>query len=181
MSLKITPIPTASAMKRALDYSDTGLAIDVQYIGVGSGKQSIEIDDAGRAITDTLADIKAWVPVLTAQRVDDYQHQLIIDLAGLIDEEWQFAELALADADKNIIAIYGNAQQALMSISPVVDRALVNVNLVLGLFPAGSINIIHQGLPLELYNASELVVINNALASLTLSSMRGSLCHSMKN
>lgn len=172
MSIKITPIPTASGLRRAMDYSDTGIKIDVKYIGVGRGKQAIVIDDEGRAVTDTLANPVAWVEILTAVRIDDYQQQLIIDMAGVKDIEWPFVECCIADEHKNVIAIYGHQSQALMSVSPVLSHAFLAINMVLGVFPAGSVNIVHQGVPFELINARDLLAVLRAVGKMTAASMR---------
>lgn len=172
MSLSIQPIPTAAAMARALDYSRTGIKVEAKYIAVGRGFQNIKIDDAGRAITDTLKKPVAFLDILKSERVSDYQHQLTTDAAGCFAGEFNLSEIALADENKNIIAIYGHKEQALLTVSPVVDSALIAVNLVLGLFPAGSINIIHQGAPLELMLTAEKAALDHAIGLSTLAQMR---------
>ena len=172
MSLSIQPIPTAAAMARALDYSKTGIKVEAKYIAVGRGFQDIKIDDAGRAITDTLKKPVAFLDILKSERVSDYQHQLTTDAAGCFAGEFNLSEIALADENKNIIAIYGHKEQALLTVSPVVDSALIAVNLVLGLFPAGSINIIHQGAPLELMLTAEKAALDHAIGLSTLAQMR---------
>lgn len=172
MSLEINPIPTASAMARAMDYSETGLKIEAKYIVVGKGFQEIQIDAAGRAITDTLKTPVAFLEILSAVEVSDYQHQLTVDAAGVVDYEFNLSEMALADEDKNIIAIYGHPNQALMSISPAVDSALIAMNMVLALFPAGSIEIIHQGAPIELFLTAEKAALDYYIGTTTLEMMR---------
>ena len=151
MSLNITPYPTASGMARAIAASAGGIAIKVKYIAVGSGLQQIELDAAGRAETDTLKSLVGYVEVLHAAQVNPYQWQLSVDLVGIQAAEWNFAEFALCDADKEVIAIYGSATQALMTISPILDNALLSVNLVFGAFPANSITIEHHNAPLSLF------------------------------
>ena len=175
MSLVITPIPTASGMTRALDYSSTGLKVEAHFIGVGSGLQEVDIDDAGRAITDTMKIPVAWLPILTSTRVSGYQHQMVVDIAGVTDTEWNLAELCLADENKLAIAIYGNATQAIMTVTPVADSSLVTINLVLGSFPAGSVEIIHQGAPLELFMTDTVMRVVSFIGASTLANMEGYL------
>lgn len=175
MSLKITPYPTVSGMQRALDYSSTGIQIDAKYIGVGRGLQQITLDDAGRAVQDSMKTPVAWLPILSAKRVSGNQHQLTIDMAGLSDTEWNFSELVLGDSDKNAIAIYGNASTGLMTVSPLVDSALVSINMVLATLPAGSINIIHQGAPIELLTVADVLAMHNAVGTMSLARMRAHL------
>jgi hypothetical protein len=151
LSLNIIPYPTASGMARAIAASAGGLALQVKYIAVGSGLQPIVLDAAGRAETDTLKSLVGYVEVIHAEQVNPYQWQLAVDLVGIRETEWNFAEFALCDADKQIIAIYGSATQALMTISPALDNALLAVNLVLGTFPANSITIEHHNIPLSLF------------------------------
>lgn len=151
MSLNIIPYPTASGMARAIAASAGGLAVQVKYIAVGSGLQQIVLDAAGRAVTDTLKTPVGFVEVIHAEQVNPYQWQLAVDLVGIREAEWIFSEFALCDADKNVIAIYGSAVQGLMTISPILDNALLAVNLVLGTFPANSITIEHHNIPLSLF------------------------------
>lgn len=172
MSIDLQLIPTVSGQKRAMEYSSTGFAIDAKYIGVGSGLQTIQIDDAGRAITDTLKKPVAWLEILAARAVDDYQHQLIVDLVGVRATEWNFSELVVADENKQPIAIYGHSSQQLAAVTPVLDRFLVNANLKLGTFPAGSVNIVHQGFPLELYNAQDMVVYSRSIIEMCVADMK---------
>lgn len=164
MSLKITPFPTASGMARAMAASAAGLHLDVKYIGVGSGLQAVQLDDAGRSIVDTLKTPAAWLEVLNVEQVDDYQKQFTIDFAGVKDTAWNFSECCLADEDKNVIAIYSNPTQALMHVSPAVDVGLVAINMVLGTFPAGSINIIHQNAPVQLFTTKPIASMHNYVA-----------------
>lgn len=173
MSLELSPIPTASYMQQALSYSSTGIKVDAQYIGVGEGLQAIQIDAAGRAITDTLKKPVAWLPILTAKKIGGYQHQMVVDFAGVLDREFNLSELVLGDENKKAIAIYGHPTQALMTISPVVDKALTAINMLLGTFPANSINIIHQGVPLELFMTAEIAAMDAAIGRLTLAQMQG--------
>ena len=177
MSLKITPYPTVSGMQRALDYSSTGIQIDAEYIGVGRGLQQITLDDAGRAVQDSMKTPVAWLPILSAKRVSGNQHQLTIDMAGLSDTEWNFSELVLGDADKNAIAIYGNASTGLMTVSPLVDSALVSINMVLATLAAGSINIIHQRAPIELLTVGDVLAMHNAIGTMSLARMRAHLAN----
>jgi hypothetical protein len=151
LSLNIIPYPTASGMARAIAASAGGLAVQVKYIAVGSGLQQIVLDAAGRAVTDTLKTPVGFVEVIHAEQVNPYQWQLAVDLVGIREAEWIFSEFALCDADKNVIAIYGSAVQGLMTISPILDNALLAVNLVLGTFPANSITIEHHNIPLSLF------------------------------
>lgn len=151
MSINIIPYPTASGMSRAIAASIGGISLQVKYIAVGKGLQGITLDDAGRALTDSLASLVGYVEVLHAKQVSPYQWQITVDLVGVIETEWNFSEFALCDSDKQVIAIYGSATQALYTISPVLDNALLSVNLVLGTFPANSIIIEHHNQPLELF------------------------------
>jgi hypothetical protein len=146
-------------MARAIAASAGGLALQVKYIAVGSGLQSIVLDAAGRAETDTLKSLVGYVEVIHAEQVNPYQWQLAVDLVGIRETEWNFTEFALCDADKQIIAIYGSATQALMTISPVLDNALLSVNLVLGTFPADTITIEHHNIPLNLIFDHELAQV----------------------
>lgn len=175
MSLVITPIPTASGMVRALDYSSTGIKVEGHFIGVGKGLQSIEIDDAGRAITSAMKTPVAWLPILTSTRVSGYQHQMVVDLAGVSETEWNLSELCLADESKQAIAIYGHATQAMMTVTPIADSSLIAINLVLGSFPAGSIEIIHQGAPLELFMTDTVMRVVSFIGSTTLANMESYL------
>lgn len=170
MSLTITPYPTASGMQRAMSLS-TGVSIDAKYIGVGKGLQAIKLDDAGRAITDTMKDPVVWVEILNSEKVTPYQHQMVVDFAGVADREFKLSEIVLADENKQAIAIYGNPDQALITVSPQIDHAFVAINLVLAAFPADSINIIHQDIPLELLNAPEMVAIHNAIGEMSYGNM----------
>ena len=175
MSLVIIPIPTASGMTRALDYSSTGIKVEGHFIGVGKGLQDIGIDDAGRAITDTMKTPVAWLPILTSTRVSEYQHQMVVDLAGVSENEWNLSELCLGDEDKKAIAIYGDATQAMMTVTPIADSSLVALNLVLGSFPAGSIEIIHQGAPLELFMTDTVMRVVSFIGTTTLANMESYL------
>lgn len=175
MSLSVIPIPTASGMSRALDYSNTGIKVEGHYIGVGQGLQDVAIDDAGRAITDTLKEPVAWLPILTSKRVSGYQHQMVVDVSGLSESEWNLSEICLADENKLAIAIYGRASQAMMTITPVADTNLIALNLVLGSFPAGSVEIIHQGAPLELFMTDTVMRVVSFIGSTTLANMESYL------
>ena len=177
MSVKITPFPTISGQERALDYTSTGIKIDVQYIGVGKGSQQIDLDDAGNAIQDTLADLVAWLPIKSSKRVGKYQHQFTIDISGLTDTEWNFTELVLGDTEKNGISIAGNASGGWMTVSPAVDAHLIVVNMVLGSFAADSINIIHQGAPIELLTVGDVLALHNAIGTMALARMRAHLAN----
>lgn len=173
MSLVIKPIPTASAMTRAMQFSDTGLQIEAKYIAIGKGKQTIQLDDGGRATTDTLKDPVSFLEILSAKAITQYQKQFVVDFAGVSETEFNLSEIALADQDKRLIAIYSCApdQPALMALSPVVDKSLVAINMVLGTFPADAIKIIHQGLPLELFMTEELAMMDQAIGRMTLEQM----------
>lgn len=175
MSLVITPIPTASGMQRALNFSNTGIKVEAHYIGVGKGLQEIEIDDAGRAITDTMKTPMAFLPILTSTRVSDYQHQMVVDIADVSESEWNLSELCLADEFEQSIAIYGNDSQAMMTVTPIADSSLVTINLVLGSFPAGSIEIIHQGAPLELFMTDTVMRVVSFIGTTTLANMESYL------
>ncbi len=176
MSLELIPFPTASGMEAALDYAPGGLALQGKFIGVGTGKQEIILDDAGRAITNRLKTPVAWLEILSAERVNEYQWQLTVDVAGTNNgQEYNLAEIALStadeaeDANNHVIAIYGNATQALMTISPQVDTALIAINLLLATFPANSVEIVHQNLPLDLSVAEEMAAIMLSVGTMSLS------------
>ena len=178
MSLTITPYPTASAMKKALDGQPAGIALQGKYIGVGKGLQEIEFDDGGRAITDRLSQPVEWLEILAAQRVNDFQWQLVIDFAGTNNGvEYNLAEIALsgaatvAEANNEVIAIYSNQSQAIMTVSPQVDHALVAINLVLATMPAGSVEIVHHNLPLDLSIAAELAQTMVSVGEMSLAMM----------
>ena len=156
MGLKITPFPTVSGMSRAMTAKANGLMIDVHYIGVGKGIQDIALDDGGRSTVDELASLVAWIPILGCESVGDFQKRFSVNLGGVSDESWQFSECCLADADKNVIAIYSSPDQGILEITPELDVALLAINLVLGVFPAGTINIIHQGVPMDLFFKAEM-------------------------
>jgi hypothetical protein len=172
MSLKITPFPTASGLSRAISASEGGFELKVKYIAVGKGLQAIELDDAGRATTESLADLVGYLEVLKAKRVNDYQWQMVVDLRSVQEEEWNFSEFALCDADKQVIAIYGNETQALISVTPALDNALLAVNLVLATFPADSVIIEHHNLPLELFFYEEFKAVHLATTSNALDILR---------
>lgn len=172
MSIELRLIPTVSGQKRAMNYSETGFAIKAKYLCVGSGLQTIVMDDAGRAITDALKQPVACLEILAARKVDDYQHQLITDLVGVRDTEWNFSEVLVADEDMQPIAIYGHSTQKLLTVTPVLNKALLNANLLLGTFPAGSVNIVHQGFPLELYNVRDMIGYSQSIMSMCVSDMK---------
>ena len=161
--LKIIPHPTVDGIHRALDAKDGGFSVAVAKIQVGQGKQIIELDNAGRALTNTLADPVGYLDVLNAEQVNGNQWRMVVDLRQIDSEEWIFSEFALCDAENNVIAIYGNADQSLFAVTPYLTNALLAANLLLAAFPANAITIEHQNLPLELFN-DELAagIIRNA-------------------
>lgn len=165
MTLKIIPYPTASGQERAIAANDGGFSVKTKYIEVGKGKQKIILDAAGRAITDTLKESVGYLEILNAKKVNPYQWQLVIDLRTVQDEEWNFAEFALCDENKEVIAIYGSETQALQTITPFLDNALVAVNLLLATFPADSVVIEHHNLPLNLFFYHEMKQIHLATTS----------------
>ena len=172
MTIKLTPYPTASGIQRALDADDAGFSISVKYIAVGKGLQAIQLDSAGRAVTDSLKSLVGYTEILSAERVNEYQHQLTVDLVGIQATEWNFSEFALCDADKNVIAIYGSSTQALWTVTPILDNALLGINLVLGTFPADSITIEHHNLPLEMNIVPLLAATDHFVGRTTNAMMR---------
>lgn len=176
MSLEIIAYPTATAMSAALDGQSAGISLQGRYIGVGKGLQAIELDDAGRAETDSLSEPVAWLEILSAKRVSPYQWQLTVDAAGTNGGvEYNLGEIALsgaedvADANDHVIAIYSNATQAMMTVSPQVDHAMVGINLVLATMPANSVEIVHHNLPLELSVAAEMAAIMVSVGEMAVS------------
>lgn len=166
MSLEITAYPTASGMSAALAGNTAGISIQGRFIGVGKGLQTIELDDAGRAITDRLINPVAWLEILSAKKISPYQWQLTVDIAGTNDGvEYNLGEIALSSAEDvvnandHVISIYSSATQAMMTLSPQVDHALVGINLLFATMPADSVEIIHQNLPLELAVVDEMTAI----------------------
>jgi len=175
MSLTITPYPTASGMERAMSLP-ANVAISAKYIGIGKGLQTIEFDDGGRAITNVMKTPVAWLEIMNAEKVTPYQHALLVDFAGVADDEFQLSELVLADKDKNVIAIYGHSTQAITTVSPQVDNAFVVINMVLASFPADSIEIVHQNIQIGiLLQQKSLMATHNTLAKMALASMINSL------
>ena len=178
MSAKLFPHPTAAGMIRALNYSSTGIKVEAHFIGVGSGLQDIALDDFGRATVDTLKTPVAWLPILTSKRVSGYQHQMVVDIAGVVADEWNLSELCLADANKESIAIYGSATQGVMTVTPIADSSLIAINMVLGSFPADSIEVIHQGAPLELFMTDTVMRVVNFMGSRELADIDNYLAQS---
>lgn len=172
MSISIKPIATVSGLERAMDFSDTSVQINAKYIGVGSGQQPIVIDSHGRAVTDTMKTPVAWVEILGAEKITSTQTRMFIDMAGIKDTAWRFAECVLADENKQAIAIHGHSSQALMTIDPVLDTSILAINMTLGTLPAESINIIHQGVTLELLNAKDMLAVFNGFATMAVSSVK---------
>jgi hypothetical protein len=165
VTLKIIPYPTASGQERAIAANDGGFSVKTKYIEVGKGKQKILLDAAGRATTESLKESVGYLEILNAKKVNLYQWQLVIDLRTVQDEEWNFSEFALCDEDKEVIAIYGNETQALQTITPFLDNALLAVNLLLATFPADSIVIEQHNLPLNLFFYNEMKQIHLATTS----------------
>lgn len=173
MSLKIIPYPTASGMQRALAQSP-GVNIPIKYVGIGKGKQNIQLDDAGRAITDNLKESVGYLEVLKATKTSAYQWQIVIDIKEAHKgADFNFSEFTLCDPDKKVIAIYGNPDQALYAVTHVLDNALLSINLVLATFPADSITIEHHNLPIQLFMTHEIAAIDSAIGLMTLNQMRG--------
>lgn len=173
--LELIPHMTVSGRRRAMQYSTTGIAVEAHYIGVGKGFQEIELDDLGNAITDTLADHVAWIPILTAQDVSDSQKEMFVDLVGWAEGEWNFSECVLADADKKPIAIFGSSSQALISVTPFTRTAMLSLNLLFATIPANSITIVHQNAPLEIFNMRDTLAMCGSIGQLALTSMKQGL------
>lgn len=166
MSLDIIAYPTVSGMSAALDGQEAGISLKGRFIGVGTGLQNIELDDAGRATTERLLEPVAWLEVLNARRVSEYQWQLTVDIAGTNGGvEYNLGEIALSSAETvetandHVISIYSRANQGMMTLSPQVDHALIGINMLHATMPADSIEIIHQNLPLELSVVAEMAAI----------------------
>jgi len=172
MSLQIIPYPTASAIERALEAHEGGFSLKIKYIWVGQGRQTIELDDAGRAITEVLAEPIGYVEVLNAKKINGYQWQITVDISKVVDHEWHLSEFAACDENKNVIAIYGNEDQALLSITPFLDNALLAMNLVLATFPANSVVIEHHNLPLELFFDNEFKMLHLAYTDVANSQLK---------
>lgn len=148
--LTITPHATVSGMARAMDADEGGFQVTGKFIQVGTGRQVIELDDAGAAITDTLLEPVGYIEILRADRVNDHQWLMVVDLRNLQIAEWNLSEFALCDANKEIIAIYGNADRGIYPVNEYLSNALLGINFVMGVFPADSIVIEHHNLPLEM-------------------------------
>ncbi len=153
MSLNITPYATRSGMNKAISANEGGFSVAIKYIQVGRGKQAVFPEDDGCANVEKLKAPVGYVEILRADRVTPYQWQLVIDLVGLLDTDWNFSEFAACDANKEVVAIYGHADYAIYPVTRALDNALLAVNFVVGVFPADSIVIEHHNLPLEMFNA----------------------------
>lgn len=165
--INIQPYATVMGLQRALGASP-GVSIPIKYIRVGKGFQTIQLDDAGRATTENLADPVGYAEILNARKITPYQWQCVIDLKELhTGQDFNFSEFAICDADQQTIAIYGHPTQALYAVTAVLDNALLAVNIVLATLPANSIEIIHRNLPLEMFLTRELVVLNNAVGAMS--------------
>ncbi len=172
--LRIIPYPTVNGIGRAIAAKEGGFELAVKYIGVGKGKQTIALDAAGRATTEKLKDLVGYIEVLAAKKINGNQWQLAIDLKQVETAlvEWDFAEFILCDANKQTIAIYGNATQALFTVTPYLKNALLAANLLLATFPADSIVIEHHNLPLNLFFDKEFKAVHDAMASNNLDILR---------
>lgn len=172
MSLSIIPYPVDTALQRALG-SSPGVALQAKYIQVGKGLQEIVLDDAGRAITRSLLEPVAYLEIMHAEKITPYQWQLTIDAKqAWSGADFNLSEFALCDENQAPIAIYGNPTQALYAITAQLDNALLAINLVLTAFPADTIEIVHQNLPLKLFMTQEMAAMDVALGRLTLSQMQ---------
>lgn len=175
MSITIQPYPTVMGMQRALG-NVPGVAIPIKYIRVGKGLQQIQLDDAGRAITESLKTPVGYIEILTAKKVTPYQWQCVVDVKNAhTGTDFNFSEFTLCDPDKNTIAIYGNPTQALYAVTDVLDNALLAVNIVLATLPANSIEIIHQNLPLNLMIEEDMAVMLAATGAATVTIMQQQL------
>ncbi len=172
MSLSIIPYPIDTAMAAAMA-AEPGIHYAVKYIRVGKGLQSISLDDAGRATTQDLKDPVGYLEILNAEQLSPYQWQIAINVKQAhTGTDFNFSEFTLCDADKNPIAIYGSPTQALYAVTEVLDNAILAVNLVFAAFPADSITIVHQNLPLKLFMTQEIAAMEGAIGRMTLQHMR---------
>lgn len=173
MSLEIFAYPTVSALATALDNQSAGFSLQGRYIGIGTGLQSIALDNDGMAITDQLIAPVAWLEILSAKRLGNNQWQLTVDVAGTnAGVEYNLGEIALSGAstvgtaNNHVIAIYSNASQSLMTVSPQVDSALISINLLLSTLPSDSVEIIHSDQPLELSIAPQMIAIMQGMGEM---------------
>lgn len=173
--INIQPYATAQGLQRALG-NTPGVSIPIKYIRIGKGLQSIVFDDAGRAITEDLADPVGYVEILYARKITPYQWQCVIDVKDVHSgTDFNFSEFALCDSDQQTIAIYGHPTQALYAVTEVLDNALLATNIVLATLPANSIEIIHRNLPLEMFLTRELLTLNNAVGAMSANFIRQSI------
>lgn len=166
MSLNLIAYPTASAISRALDTAP-GVQMVAKYIEVGSGKQAITLDEAGRATINTLKQPRGFLEILNAVKVNPYQWQMTVDLKLLPLGDWNFTEFRICDPQKNTIAIYGSATQSLIAITEALDNALLAANLKLDSFPADSIIVEHHNLPLNLIYDAEFAQVTATMSTIT--------------
>ncbi len=172
MSISIIPYPIDTAMAAAVG-DEPGINYAVKYIRVGKGLQSISLDDAGRATTRDLKDPVGYLEILSAEKVSPYQWQIAINVKQAhTGTDFNFSEFTLCDADKIPIAIYGSPTQALYAVTEVLDSAILAVNLVFAAFPADSITIVHQNLPLKLFMTQEIAAMDLAIGRMTLAQMQ---------
>ncbi len=153
MSLEIYPIPTFAAMTRALNVANGGVALQGRYIQFGNGFQSLDIDDAGRSLTENLASPLGRVVVNYAERVSDVQWRLEVDIAGQVADDFNLSEIALLDEKEETIALWSSNDSALFSVSTQMDSVLISINLLFATLPANSLDILHQSFPIGVLTA----------------------------
>jgi len=166
---------TQSGITKALDAKNNGFALQAKYILVGKGHQNIEqsLNDAGLATIDTLADqVGNPIDILSDERIKANQWQMTVDIAGLANSNYLLSEIALADEDGDILAIYGHPTQALFEVGSVLSHVFISNNLILGAYPEGSVEIVSANQPFNLTFIKELAVIHNAIGALNLQGLQ---------
>lgn len=158
MSLVIQLTPTATAMEKALSL-EGGMQLQGKYIAIGKGNQEIITDDAGRAITEVLAEKVGHVEILSAEKITLYQWRMAVDIAGLSVEDFNLSEISLEDSDHQTIAIYSATQGAHLAVTQAQEHVWIAVNLAFATMPADSVTVVHQDLPIDLFSNEKIDVI----------------------
>ncbi len=163
MSNVIHLVPTVNGLQRAINTQSDGVALDVKYVAVGQGYQDIPLDDQSRTPVEQLKDQVGLLEVADAQEFDGGRWQISVDLLDIDKNDWALTEFALLDVNQQTIAIYGSATRALLVISDLLDHGFISIDMFLGAFPEGSINIVHNNLPINLFFDQDLREFHLAL------------------
>lgn len=155
MSSELTVVITQAGRSAAMQANLAGLSVNISEIGLG---------DAGYVPQDTrtaLASERARVPVASS---NSYPDEFRVRLNFVLDnaDEFWVREVGLFLEDGTLFAVWSDSLVNL-GYKSSANKFLMGFNLVLDAVPAGSVNIIDEGAPLELSMAEEYAQMSKAI------------------